>query len=75
MFIFKISGISLESSQTSSIIYVKTTLNNEKNLESSWISNAPLKVIIHGWDIESDESDSWIFNVKKGNFNSVIMNK
>lgn len=68
LFIFTISDIFFEYSQKPPKKYIETTLDNEEVLKKNWINNVPLKVIIHGWNIDSDESDSWIFSVKKGNF-------
>lgn len=55
--------------------YLKTKLGNEQKLKSKWISNMPLKVIIHGWDINSDEYNRWIFKIKQGKLYSIIINK
>lgn len=75
MFIFKISDIFFEYTQNPPKKYIETTLGNEGVFKKIWINNVPLKVIIHGWNIDSDESNSWIFSVKTGNFYNIIMNK
>lgn len=74
MFVFTISDLFFGLSPKPSKKYVETTLNNEMAFKKKWSMNEPLKVIIHGWNIDSDESDSYIFAVKKGNFYNIIMN-
>lgn len=58
----------IRSNEEKTVLLKETTLGNEKILKNVWLENLPLKVVIHGWKITTDESDEWCLMVKRGNF-------
>lgn len=58
----------IRSNEEKTVLLKETTLGNENILKDVWSNNVPLKVIIHGWKYKTDESDDYIFAVKRGNF-------
>lgn len=61
-------SVFIREKENETVLLMETTLGNEDILSNKWLKNSPLKVVIHGWKIESDESDEWCLMVKRGNF-------